>query len=68
MVLADAFADGLRRPLAGTVKDKAATAQQQLADSDLPAPLRQPLPLGAIVVAAAAVIVTVVVLVRRRRS
>ncbi len=53
---------------AGTVKEKAAGAQQQLADSDLPTPLRQPLPLAGIVAAAAAVIVTVVVLVRRRRS
>jgi cobalamin biosynthesis Mg chelatase CobN len=53
---------------AGAVKEKASTAKQQLADSDLPAPVRRPLPLAAIVAAAAAVIVTVVVVVRRRRS
>jgi uncharacterized protein YjbJ (UPF0337 family) len=53
---------------AGAVKEKASTAKQQLADSDLPAPIRRPLPLAAIAAAAAAVIVTVVVVVRRRRS
>jgi serine/threonine protein kinase HipA of HipAB toxin-antitoxin module len=52
----------------GTVKEKAGTAQQQLADSDLPAPIRKPLPLAAIAAATAAVIVAFVVLIRRRRS
>ncbi|MCY1143771.1 DUF3618 domain-containing protein [Actinoplanes sp. Pm04-4] len=53
---------------AGVVSEKAATAKQQLANSDLPEPIRRPLPLAAIVAAAAAVIVTVVVVVRRRRA
>ncbi len=51
---------------AGVVKQRASTAQQKLTDSDLPAPIRRPLPLAAIA-AAAAVSVTVLV-VRRRRS
>jgi Protein of unknown function (DUF3618) len=53
---------------AGTVAEKAATARQQLADSDLPAPVRRPLPLAAITAGVAAVIVTLIVVARRRRS
>jgi uncharacterized protein DUF3618 len=53
---------------AGAVKDKAATARYQLADSDLPSPLRRPLPLAAIAAAAVAAIVTVIVVVRRSRA
>lgn len=53
---------------AGVIAEKASTAKQQLADADLPVPVRRPLPLAAIIVAAAALIVTVVVVTRRRRS
>jgi hypothetical protein len=52
---------------ASTVAEKVSTAKQQLADSDLPAPVRRPLPLAGIVATAAAVIIVVVV-ARRRRS
>jgi ElaB/YqjD/DUF883 family membrane-anchored ribosome-binding protein len=52
---------------AGTAAEKASTVQQRLADSDLPAPMRRPLPLAALA-AAVAVVVTLVVVARRRRS
>jgi preprotein translocase subunit SecF len=52
---------------AGAATEKASAVRQQLADSDLPAPIRRPLPLAAMV-AAAAVILVVVVVVRRRRA
>ena len=53
---------------AGVVAERASAAKQQLADSDLPAPVRRPLPLAALGVAAAALIVVIVVVARRRRS
>jgi hypothetical protein len=53
---------------ANAVARRASTAKQQLADSDLPAPMRRPLPLAAIAAAAAAAIIVVVVMARRRRS
>lgn len=53
---------------AGTVAGKASAARRQLADSDLPASVRRPLPLAAIAAGAAALIITVVAVARRRRS
>jgi uncharacterized protein YjbJ (UPF0337 family) len=59
---------GVKDQAAGVVAEKASTAKQQLADSNLPAPIRRPLPLAAIAAAAATVIVAVAVVIRRRRS
>ncbi|MFI5892073.1 DUF3618 domain-containing protein [Actinoplanes sp. NPDC051513] len=53
---------------AGVVAERASTAKQQLADSDLPAPIRRPLPLAALGAAAAALIIVIIVVARRRRS
>ena len=52
----------------GAVAERASTARRQLADSDLPAPMRRPLPLAAIGAAVAAVFVVVFVVVRRRKA
>ena len=52
----------------GAVAQRASTAKQQLAESDLPAPMRRPLPLAAIGAAAVAALVVLVVLARRRNS
>jgi hypothetical protein len=52
---------------AGTAAERASAVKQQLADSDLPAPMRRPVPLAAIAAAVAAV-VTLIVVARRRRS
>jgi len=59
---------GVQNRTAGVVAEKASTAKQQLANSNLPAPIRRPLPLATIAAAATAAIITVVVVVRRRRS
>jgi hypothetical protein len=53
---------------ADVVARRASTANQQLADSDLPAPIRRPWPLATLAAAAAAAIVVVIVVARRRRS
>jgi len=53
---------------AGTVAQKASTAKQQLANSDLPAPIRRPLPPVAIAAVVIAAIVTYIVVTRRRHS
>jgi Protein of unknown function (DUF3618) len=53
---------------AGAVAERASTAKQQLADSDLPAPMRRPLPLAAIGAAAVAAVVVLVLVARRRRA
>jgi len=53
---------------AAVVAGRASTAKQQLADSNLPAPMRRPLPLATIAASAIAAIVVVVVVARRRRS
>ncbi|MCY1136541.1 DUF3618 domain-containing protein [Actinoplanes sp. Pm04-4] len=52
---------------AGVVARRTSTARHQLADSDLPARLRQPLPLAVIGAAATAVIVAIVIAARSRR-
>ncbi|GAB2583980.1 hypothetical protein Aab01nite_54720 [Paractinoplanes abujensis] len=49
----------------GAVAERASTVKQQLAGSDLPAPMRRPLPLAAIAAAVAAVVVVIVVARRR---
>jgi uncharacterized protein YjbJ (UPF0337 family) len=59
---------GAKQQAANVVTTRASTAKQQLAESNLPEPIRRPLPLAAIGAAAVAVIVAVIVAVRRRRS
>jgi Protein of unknown function (DUF3618) len=49
------------------VATRASTAKQQLAESNLPTPMRRPLPLAALGTAAIAVIVAAVLAARRRR-
>ena len=63
------FADvkGQAAQAAGVVAERASTAKQQLADSDLPVAARRPLPLAAIGAAAVAAIVVLIVVARRRR-